>query len=164
MARRAISVPIRPMPRMASVLPYSSTPSKFLRSHLPAFIEASACAMLREMAMSKLNACSAVEIVFPAGVFITTMPAFVAASVSTLSTPTPARPTHLSFLAAAMTFAFTFVCERTTSPSNSPMISSSASSLRPVFTTTSTNPPSRSSATPRSLTGSATKTFGLLII
>jgi hypothetical protein len=36
---------------------------------------------------------SAVAMVLPAGVFITTTPWLVAASTSTLSTPTPARPT-----------------------------------------------------------------------
>ena len=36
---------------------------------------------------------SAVETVLPPGVFITTTPRCVAASTSTLSTPTPARPT-----------------------------------------------------------------------
>ena len=44
------------------------------------------------------KACSAVEIVFPPGVFITMMPRFVAASTSTLSTPTPARPITFSFV------------------------------------------------------------------
>jgi hypothetical protein len=119
--------------------------------------------MLREIAISRLNACSAVLIVFPAGVFITMTPRLVATSTSTLSTPTPARPTTFSFFAASSTFAFTFVCERTTRPSNSPMISRSASSLSPVFTTTSSKPPSCNSATPRSLTGSATRTLGLLM-
>ena len=42
------------------------------------------------------KACSAVEIVFPPGVFMTMMPRFVAASTSTLSTPTPARPMTFS--------------------------------------------------------------------
>ena len=36
--------------------------------------------------------CSAAVITFDCGAFATTMPRFVAASTSTLSTPTPARP------------------------------------------------------------------------
>ena len=36
--------------------------------------------------------CSAAEIVFPSGRFITTTPWLVAASISILSTPTPALP------------------------------------------------------------------------
>ena len=51
--------------------------------------------------MAKLN--SAVVTVLPPGVFITTMPCCVAASMSTLSTPTPARPTTRNFFAASMT-------------------------------------------------------------
>ena len=53
------------------------------------------------------------------GVFMTTMPLRVAASVSTLSTPTPARPITRSFWAASISFAFTSVAERTTSASAS---------------------------------------------
>jgi hypothetical protein len=52
--------------------------------------------------------------VLPEGVFITITPRSVAASTSTLSTPTPARPTTLSFVAAAMTSRVIFVSERTT--------------------------------------------------
>ena len=44
------------------------------------------------------NACSAVETVFPPGAFNTMIPRRVAVSTSTLSTPTPARPTTRSSL------------------------------------------------------------------
>ena len=64
--------------------------------------------------MSIENVNSAVEIVFPPGVFITTMPRSVAASTSTLSTPTPALPTTFRFGAASITFRVTFVSDRTT--------------------------------------------------
>ena len=66
-----------------------------------------------ESSMVKVN--SAVVTVLPPGVFITTTPCWVEASMSTLSTPTPARPTTRNFLAASMTFLVTFVSERTTS-------------------------------------------------
>ena len=56
---------------------------------------------------------SAVAMVLPSGVFITMTPRSVAASTSTLSTPTPARPTTLSCGAAAKTAASIFVSERT---------------------------------------------------
>jgi CheY-like chemotaxis protein len=71
---------------------------------LPATIVACACGTLRasESSMVKLN--SAVVTVLPPGVFITTVPCCVAASMSTLSTPTPARPTTRNFGAASMTF------------------------------------------------------------
>ena len=66
---------------------------------------------------------SAVAIVLPEGVFITMTPRSVAASTSTLSIPTPARPTTLRSGAAAMTSAVIFDSERTaiacTSPTSS---------------------------------------------
>ena len=54
--------------------------------------------MLRAVETMSEKACSAVEIVFPPGVFITMMPRLVAASTSTLSTPTPARPMTFRFV------------------------------------------------------------------
>src|SRR5688572_23355317 len=57
---------------------------------------------------------SAVEMVLPLGVFMTTMPRWVAASTSTLSTPTPARPTTRKPGAPAIKAVVTFVSERTT--------------------------------------------------
>ena len=48
--------------------------------------------ILRALAINIEKVSSAVEMVLPLGVFMTTMPRLVAASTSTLSTPTPARP------------------------------------------------------------------------
>ena len=62
-------------------------------------------------------ACSAVVMLFPNGVFMTTMPAADAAGMSTLSTPMPARPITFRFGAAAITSAVAFVAERTAKPS-----------------------------------------------
>ena len=53
----------------------------------------------------------------PKGVFITTTPAAVAAGMSMLSTPMPARPMTFSRFAAAMTSLLGLVSERTTRPS-----------------------------------------------
>ena len=64
-------------------------------------------------------ACSAVVMELPNGVFITTMPRCVAAGTSMLSTPMPARPMTLSFVAASMTGFVTLVAERTARPSKS---------------------------------------------
>ncbi len=61
-------------------------------SHLPAWVEASAAGSWRARANIIAMACSAVVIELPKGVFITTIPAAVAAGMSTLSTPMPARP------------------------------------------------------------------------
>ena len=49
-------------------------------------------------------ACSAVVIELPNGVFITMMPLAVAAGMSTLSTPMPARPITFRFLAFSSSF------------------------------------------------------------
>ena len=61
-------------------------------SHLPACVDASAAGISRASANISAIACSAVVIELPNGVFITMMPRAVAAGISTLSTPMPARP------------------------------------------------------------------------
>ena len=86
-------------------------------SHLPAWVEAFACGICRASAIIIAMACSAVVIELPNGVFITTMPRAVAAGMSTLSTPMPARPMTLSRSAAAMMSAVTLVAERMARPS-----------------------------------------------
>ncbi len=62
-------------------------------------------------------ACSAVVIELPKGVFITITPRAVAAGISTLSTPMPARPTTFSFFACSSSLAVTLVAERIARPS-----------------------------------------------
>src|SRR3984893_2865149 len=102
--------------------------------------------------------------VLPPGVFMTITPRRVATSTSTLSTPTPARPTAFSRLAASITFAVIFVCERTTTAEYSPAISNSSFSFSPVLTSTSSCPPLSSNSTPFGEIESATKTLGLSMI
>ncbi len=65
-------------------------------------------------------ACSAVVIELPNGVFITMMPLAVAAGMSTLSTPMPARPITLRFFAFSRIFGVTLVAERIARPSKFP--------------------------------------------
>src|ERR1043165_5144748 len=106
------------------------------------------------------NVNSAVEMVLPLGVFITTIPRWVAASTSTLSTPTPERPTTRNLGAASMTFRVTFVSERTTIASTSVTTgSSSASGSRLSSTCTWNSGRCCKSAIPFGETGSQTKTF-----
>src|SRR5918999_935284 len=81
---------IRPKPSTPSVFSYTSTPLNFDRSHAPAVSEPWACGTLRASASSIASVCSAAVITFDCGAFATTTPRFVAASTSTLSTPTPA--------------------------------------------------------------------------
>ena len=114
-ARCATSLPMRPRPTIPSVLPSSSTPSHWDRSHRPAFSAAWACGTLRAWASSSAMVCSAAETMFDCGALTTITPRRVAASRSTLSSPMPARPTTISSGAASSTSAVTCVAERMTS-------------------------------------------------
>ena len=58
--------------------------------------------------------CSAAETTFDSGAFATTIPRRVAASTSTLSTPTPARPITFRLSAFPISSAVSFVAERIT--------------------------------------------------
>ena len=86
-------------------------------SHLPAWVEASACGIWRASASISAMACSAVVIELPNGVFITMMPLAVAAGMSTLSTPMPARPITFRLFASSRIFGVTLVAERMARPS-----------------------------------------------
>ena len=107
---------MRPKPRMPSVFSDSSVPENFDRSHLPLVSEACACGMLRASASSSAIVCSAAVITLDSGALATTMPRLVAATTSTLSTPTPARPTAFSDVARAISSASSLVAERISSP------------------------------------------------
>ncbi len=61
--------------------------------------------------------CSAADTMLEVGALQTMMPRSVAASTSTLSTPTPARPMILRFTPASMTSRVACVAERTMSAS-----------------------------------------------
>ena len=140
-ARSATMEPMLPQPMMPSVLPVISTPMKRFFSHLPACVEASAAGISRAIANIMAMACSAVVIELPNGVFITMMPRAVAAGMSTLSTPMPARPMTFRFVALSRSFAVTLVLERMARPSNLPMISASLSLSLPRFGWKSTSTP-----------------------
>src|SRR2546430_2439127 len=73
----------------------------------------------RASAKMRAGVCSPTRTAWPRGVFITTMPRLAAASRSTLSTPTPARPTARSLGARSSNSAVTFVALRTISASAS---------------------------------------------
>jgi hypothetical protein len=84
------------------------------RSHFPALSEPCACGTFRASARRSAIVCSAAETTVASGAFATTIPRRVAASTSTLSTPTPARPITFSRVAFSMSFASSLVAERTT--------------------------------------------------
>ena len=116
-ARLATSEPTLPRPITPRVLLRSSIPVNLLRVHSPRRMDASACGMFRASDIISAKACSAAAIVLPVGALTTAMPISVAASMSMLSTPTPARPMAWSRPAFAMTEAVTFVSLRTSSAS-----------------------------------------------
>jgi hypothetical protein len=86
-------------------------------------------------------ACSAVVIELPNGVFMTITPLAVAAGMSTLSTPMPARPITLSRVAFSKTLGVTLVAERIAKPSKLPMTCASLSLSAPSFGWKSTSIP-----------------------
>ena len=116
-ARSATSCPIFPNPRIPSVFSYSSTPENFERSQAPPVSEACACGTLRASASSSAIVCSAAVITFDCGALATMIPRLVAASTSTLSTPTPALPTARNRAARAISGASSFVADRIRTPS-----------------------------------------------
>ena len=126
-AFRATIEPILPQPMMPRVLAVNSTPMKRFFSHLPSWVEAFASGIWRAVANISAMACSAVVIELPKGVFMTMTPLAVAAGMSTLSTPMPARPITFNLLADAKSFSVTLVAERMASPSNSPITAASLS-------------------------------------
>jgi len=133
---------------------------KALRSHFPDFRLSLARATLRERASIMAIVCSAVDTVFPPGVFMTTMPWRVAAPTSMLSTPTPARTIALSRGWSSRTSAVNWVPERMAIPSASRRACFNApTSLASLRSTTSSIPSSAfSKARPSSASLSVTST------
>ena len=107
---------MRPKPSTPSVLPSTSVPPNFERSHLPLVSEAWACGMLRASASISATVCSAAATVLASGALATMIPRLDAAATSTLSTPTPARPTTRRFSARSITSASSFVALRIRMP------------------------------------------------
>src|ERR1051325_5437033 len=151
-----------PQPMTPSVLAKISTPMNLFFSHFPARVDVSASGICRASASISEMACSAVVMELPNGVFITITPAAVAAGMSTLSTPIPARPITLSFLAAFSTSAVILVAERMAMPSYWSTILINSSLARPVFTSAST-PRSLKMATAAGDNLSAIRTLGMVL-
>ena len=91
-ARFTTSTPTRPRPKSPKTLPRSSRPSKIFFSHRPACMDSLAWGTERARASISATVCSATLTALPPGVFITSTPRLVAATMSTLSTPIPALP------------------------------------------------------------------------
>ena len=136
-ARWATSFPIRPSPAIASVLSRSSTPSHLLRSHLPCTSAACAWGTFRATANNIAIVCSAADTIFDSGALATITPRFVAASTSTLSKPTPARPTTMRSDPASSKPSSTWVAERTINARAPLMATRNCSGVRSICTSTS---------------------------
>src|ERR1700680_196176 len=141
MARSATIEPTLPQPMMPSVFEKISTPRNLFFSHLPARVEASASGICRASASISVIACSAVVIELPNGVFITMMPRAVAAAMSTLSTPMPARPITLRCVAFSRILDVTLVADRIANPSKPLIVSASLSLSLPRLGWKSTSTP-----------------------
>src|SRR5271166_3612538 len=162
MPREAAIEPMLPQPMTPSVLPVSSTPMKRFFSHLPACVDTSAVGICRASANMSAIACSAVVIELPNGVFMTITPRAVAAGMSTLSTPMPARPMTFSLVARSSSLAVTLVADRIARPSYPPMILASSSLSSPGLTSTST-PRSSKMATAAGESLSEMRTRGAMV-
>src|SRR5580704_3119705 len=160
LARSATMLPILPAPIRPSTLPVISTPMNRFFSHLPAWVEALAAGRSRARASISEMACSAVVMELPKGVFMTMTPAAVAAGISTLSTPMPARATTFSFLAALMTSAVILVAERMAMPSYLSTTASNSSLVMSGLLSIST-PRSLKMATAAGESLSAIRTLGM---
>ena len=132
----------------------------FERAHFPLRNAACAGEMKRADAMSNEIANSAADTMFDVGALTTMTPAAVAAGISTLSRPTPARAITFKPFAAAIASASIFVAERI-STASTPLPSAARSSARfaPSQLTTSKSGPSASSVA--GLSSSAIRTIGL---
>src|SRR5512135_1485233 len=157
-ARLATARPTRPRPMIPSALPPSWVPVNLVRSQRPALRLSLALTTFRERASIRAIVCSAVEIVLPPGVFMTTIPWRVAVGTSMLSTPTPARAITLRRGWPFRTSAVSCVPDRITMPSASASAARRAPGSSLVETTTSRPLSARSSSRPSSASLSVTNT------
>ena len=155
--RRATSRPMRPKPITPRTLSANWAPMNSLRSHFPQHRDWYAGAIERESASIRAKACSAVLRVFPAGVFITTIPWRVAAFLSMLSVPTPARTIALSLRLPSSDSAVIFTPLRTIAPSKRARDSLSSWPLSPWISLYSKFESPRSNSRPSGAIGSNTK-------
>ena len=119
MALSATIDPILPHPIIPNILEYNSVPVYLDFSHFPKCVEVLAIGIFLARDIIKAIVCSAVVIELPNGVFITIVPLAVADSISTLSTPIPARPITFKFFACLIISLVTLVLDLIANPSKS---------------------------------------------
>ena len=130
------------------------------RAHLPALRAACAGEIKRAEASNSEIASSAAETIFDVGALTTMTPAAVAAGISTLSRPTPARAITFKPFAAAIASASILVAERiNTASTPAPRAARSSARFAPSQLRTSKSGPRASSVA--ELSSSAIRTTGL---
>ncbi len=145
---------------MPTVFSKSSAPVKELRFHCPADSEACAAGIRRARLRMWPTVSSAAETMFDVGALTTMTPAAVAALMSTLSRPTPARATTLSFGACDSASSSMRVAERMSTASDSARAAKSASRSVPSTWRTSKSGPSASIVAGESTSAMSTTGFG----
>ena len=114
------------MPRVFS---NNSVPVNLERAHFPERRDELAAGIFRALAIISAIACSAALTIFDVGALITKTFAAVAAGISTLSKPTPARAITFKPVEALIASASIFVAERI-STASTPDFSAARSSSR----------------------------------
>ena len=151
---------MRPKPTIPRVFSNNSAPVYLDRAHLPFLSAALAGAIKRALASNNEIANSAAETIFEVGALTTITPAAVAAGISTLSKPTPARAITFKPFAAAIASASIFVAERIrTASTPAPSAASNCPRSAPSQLRTSKSGPSASRVA--GLNSSAIRTTGL---
>src|SRR4051794_9258516 len=151
---------MRPRPTTPTVFSKSSVPVYFERFHAPPLSAWLAWGTCRAVASSRATASSAAETMLDVGALTTMTPCWVAALTSTLSRPTPARATTLSFLAACSASTSTWVADRTRIASASAIAASSSARSAPLQWRISKSGPSASRVA--GLSSSAMSTTGFV--
>src|SRR3954451_18114649 len=113
--------------------------------------------MLRKRASARASVCSAAATEFDSGALATMIPRRVAAGMSTLSTPVPARPITFMFVARSISSDVILVAERIRIASYSGSLARNSSSL--ISSPRSTSNFDRNRSTPVSAIFSLTRTF-----
>src|SRR5438093_1545856 len=151
--------PMLPTPTMPSVLPASSVlPTTRVAPQSPFRVSVSMSRVRLTQASMSISACSATAWEFEPGAGTPATPSRVAAGMSTVSRPTPCRPTTLSFVHAAIRLSVQLGRRRNSIPAASAATLASPASVSSSQTTTRA---SRSrSALPSGLIGPASTTRG----
>src|SRR5436309_7047395 len=151
--------PMLPTPTMPSVLPASSVlPTTRVAPQSPFRVSVSMSRVRLTQASMSISACSATACEFEPGAWTTATPSRVAAGMSTVSSPTPCRPTTRSRLHAAIRLALQLGRMRNRIPCASTAAFASPASVSSSQTTTRAS--FSSSAWPSGLIGPASTTSG----